>query len=104
MFSHCTVFLPFVFSSAAYSYPIATLSRTMNPYTNNILEYVSFTYRVLEKALGGVGGLPKPVGAISVAATQAMLNQQTVGISRRVGRQVFTLLHHQMLDSSSSRC
>ncbi|NXU16580.1 CEP41 protein, partial [Pardalotus punctatus] len=23
----------------AYSYPIATLSRTMNPYTNNILEY-----------------------------------------------------------------
>uniref|UniRef100_A0A8C5JSN2 Rhodanese domain-containing protein n=1 Tax=Junco hyemalis TaxID=40217 RepID=A0A8C5JSN2_JUNHY len=25
--------------SAAYSYPIATLSRTMNPYTNNILEY-----------------------------------------------------------------
>ncbi|KAH0617195.1 hypothetical protein JD844_029015 [Phrynosoma platyrhinos] len=26
----------------AYSYPIATLSRTMNPYTNNILEYVSF--------------------------------------------------------------
>ncbi|KAB1276462.1 Centrosomal protein of 41 kDa [Camelus dromedarius] len=26
----------------AYSYPIATLSRTMNPYSNDILEYVSF--------------------------------------------------------------
>uniref|UniRef100_A0A8C0HBH8 Rhodanese domain-containing protein n=1 Tax=Chelonoidis abingdonii TaxID=106734 RepID=A0A8C0HBH8_CHEAB len=26
----------------AHSYPIATLSRTMNPYTNSILEYVSF--------------------------------------------------------------
>lgn len=42
-------FFLFLFaSSAAYSYPIATLSRTMNPYTNSILEYVSFTYKVLE--------------------------------------------------------
>ncbi|RMB90276.1 hypothetical protein DUI87_33309 [Hirundo rustica rustica] len=29
----------------AHSYPIATLSRTMNPYTNDILEYVSFTWK-----------------------------------------------------------
>lgn len=27
---------------SAYSYPIATLSRTMNPYTKEVLDYVSF--------------------------------------------------------------
>lgn len=39
--------LVFPLALAAYSYPIATLSRTMNPYTNNILEYVSFIQRSL---------------------------------------------------------
>ncbi|XP_053107196.1 centrosomal protein of 41 kDa [Hemicordylus capensis] len=31
----------------AYSYPIATLSRTMNPYTNNILEYKNAHGRII---------------------------------------------------------
>lgn len=30
------------FFLTAYSYPIATLSRTMNPYTKEVLDYVSF--------------------------------------------------------------
>ncbi|RLV88763.1 hypothetical protein DV515_00015307 [Chloebia gouldiae] len=38
----------------AYSYPIATLSRTMNPYTNNILEYVSFTWERQKNAHGKI--------------------------------------------------
>ncbi|NWT56854.1 CEP41 protein, partial [Erythrocercus mccallii] len=36
----------------AHSYPIATLSRTMNPYTNDILEYVSFTWKHGEMLVG----------------------------------------------------
>lgn len=53
-------FLFFFFpSSAAYSYPIAMLSRAMNPYTNSILEYVSFIYSAGinssgEKTTGGM--------------------------------------------------
>ncbi|POI23023.1 hypothetical protein CIB84_013230, partial [Bambusicola thoracicus] len=43
----------------AYSYPIAMLSRAMNPYTNSILEYVSFIYSAginssEEKPTGGM--------------------------------------------------
>uniref|UniRef100_A0A663M0X3 Centrosomal protein 41 n=1 Tax=Athene cunicularia TaxID=194338 RepID=A0A663M0X3_ATHCN len=83
----------------AYSYPIATLSRTMNPYTNNILEYVSFTYQMW--------GLAKIIGTV----TGTMFNHQNLGVSRRVGGQVLytgcdylAWLHccHQILDSSSS--
>lgn len=31
----------------AHNYPIATLSRTMNPYTKEVLNYVSFTLSVV---------------------------------------------------------
>lgn len=56
--------------------------------------------------------LPKTMGAIAVAVSRTMLNQQNLGISRRVGGQVLYAVcdylvwlrcHHQMLDFSSSR-
>lgn len=56
--------------------------------------------------------LPKTMGAIAVAVNRTMLNQQNLGISRRVGGQVLYTVcdylvwlccHHQMLDFSSSR-
>lgn len=60
----CSATVWFLFSlffppSAAYSYPIAMLSRAMNPYTNSILEYVSFIYSAGinssgEKTTGGM--------------------------------------------------
>lgn len=84
--------LSFFPSSAAYSYPIATLSRTMNPYTNSILEYVSFTYKVLElnrkiriKLRVCWQGLSKTAAALAVSVTRTEFNHEDPGTPRRVG-------------------
>lgn len=108
----------FFSSSAAYSYPIATLSRTMNPYTNSILEYVSFTYKVLEsnrKIRIKLGvcyqGLSETAAALAVAVTRTEFNHEDPGTPRRVGGEGLSVscgylgglcCSQQVLDLSSS--
>lgn len=67
VFSHSLIsFFSFFFPpSAAYSYPIAMLSRAMNPYTNSILEYVSFIYSAGINSSG-----EKPTGGMLARASK----------------------------------